>query len=183
MSTSRLSPRDAEDHHTDQAVVAESVAHFHRPAFEARLAEPTDLAVVAAGGREVELVGPLRELRDAGHLVGRRLGDRDAKIQAREEFLDGRRLSLEAGTLGLLLVHRRPLPVFRRHAEAVECPDVLEETPDVAVDRQAEGQDLRAAGPDLGALDRVVIEEDEAVQSEVQLLRQRADILRLGLAS
>ena len=137
----------AEDHHTDQAVVAESVAHLHRPAFQARLAEPTDLAVVAADGREVELVGPLGELRNAVNLLGRRLRDRDPKIEPREELVDGRRLLLEAGALGLLLVHRRPLLVLRSHAEAVESPDVLEESLDVAVDRQPERQDLRAGRP------------------------------------
>ena len=37
------------------------------------------------------------------------------------------------------------------------------------------------AGADLGALDRVVVEEDEAVEPEVQLPRERADVLRFRL--
>ena len=77
-----------------------------------------------------------------------------------------------------IVVRCRSSDVTRRRSNAQTCS---EEPLDVAVDRQPERQDLRAAGPDLGTLDRVVVEEDEAVEPKVQLLRQRADILRLGL--
>ena len=171
----------AEDHRADQAVVAEPVAHLHRPAFQPRLAQPADLGVVAPDRAEVELVGPLRELRHALDLLGGGLGDRDLQPQPRQELVDGRRLLLESRPLGFLPVHRRPLPVLGRDPGPVERPDVPEEPLDVAVDRQPERQDLRAGRADLGALDRVVVQEDEAVQPEVQLPRQRADVLRFRL--
>ena len=39
------------------------------------------------------------------------------------------------------------------------------------------------AGPDLGALDRVVVEEDEAVEPEVEPRREGAEVLRTWAAS
>ena len=104
-------------------------------------------------------------------LVRRWLGNLDPKIESREKLLDRQRLLLESATLGLLFVHRRPLLVLGGHIQAVERPDMFEKSDDVALDRQPERQDLRATRPHLGTFDRVVVEEDEAVQPEVQLLR------------
>ena len=44
-----------------------------------------------------------------------------------------------------------------------------------------QGQDFRRARPDLGAFDGAVVQEDEAVEPEIQLLRQRPQVGGLGL--
>ena len=45
--------------------------------------------------------------------------------------------------------------------------------------RQLQRQDLRTARPDFGTFERVIVEENEAIQSKVQLLRKRSYVLRL----
>jgi hypothetical protein len=47
--------------------------------------------------------------------------------------------------------------------------------------RPLDRQHFRTSGADLGAFHRVVVEEDEAVEAEVQPAGERADVLRLGL--
>ena len=56
----------AEDHHANQAIITKPVADLHHPAFQAGLRKPLNLALGAAHGGEVELIGPLSELSDAG---------------------------------------------------------------------------------------------------------------------
>ena len=83
-----VAPR-GEDHNADKTVVAEPVGDLHHPAFEARVCKPLNLAVGAANGGEVELVGPLRELGNAVSLLRLRFRDPNVKVQSRQELLDG----------------------------------------------------------------------------------------------
>src|ERR1700760_2195693 len=53
----------------------------------------------------------------------------------------------------------------------IEGPDVRQQPLDLILSRHLQHQSLRAIGLYLGALHRTVVEEDEAIQAELQLFR------------
>ena len=165
-----------------EPVVAESVAHLDGEAAGlAVVQEPRDLLRPAADGRGVELVRPLGELGDAGHVA--RLGSEEADLQVQvlDELLEAQGLLAHALARGFQPVELGTASVLRgRGSDAIERPHVLQERRYLrCVGGQGQGEDLGIPPPHFRRLQRVVVEEDEAVEPDVQLLRQLPQTLGL----
>jgi hypothetical protein len=167
----------------DQAVVTEAVANVHHPApgvaHRQALAHVGDRAALA---REVELVGSLGQLGDPrGVVVGCR-PDRDLEIEPGEEVLEARRLRARAGALRVLVHHRAAPRILGGPRPGIEQPQIVgDAAPARSGTRQLQGQDLGTVRADLGALDRVVVDEHERVEPQVQGAGQIAQVRRFGL--
>ncbi len=181
LSTTNRGRGRGEDRHADEPVVAEAVGDAHREALEARGVEPQHLALGPADRGGVELVGALRELRDPRGLGRRHRADVHTEVEASQERLERLGGIAQPRARRLLAIERRALPVLRGQRATVERPHAVEERWNLRGRGQRQDEDLRTRGLHLGALDGVVVDEDEAVEAEVQLLGDRVDVLGLRL--
>ncbi len=135
----------------------------------------------APQSREVELVRALRELRHSGEPVGCQRRDPDLEVQVRHELRQALSLPHLGAERAALRVVEVSLAVLIGHYRTIESPDMLEEVAYLVRRRgQRHGQNLRGAALGLGAFLRIVVDKDKAVEPQVQLFRQRYQILRLG---
>jgi hypothetical protein len=105
---------------------------------------------------------------------------RDCHVQGGEIVLNRLRLALGDDPLGVRSIKLRPFTVFLRKADALEIAGGPQ---DPAEQRRIIGQfgnrDLRQRPAHLLAFGRIVVEEDEAVETEFEGLRDRAQVRRL----
>ena len=68
--------------------------------------------------------------------------------------------------------------IFDGQLQVIENPAVFQESGDLlGILRQLQGQNVRTIGFHFGAFHRVVIQEDETIQAELQFLGERFQIL------
>ena len=171
----------AENEDAHQAVLPEPIRNLDSQAFKSSSVQVAGLRLCAAHRRQVELVGALRQLRDARPFVLGRGGDVHAEPQPGQELSDAGGLALEAAALGVLPVHQRPPPVLLGATPPVEGPHVAQEIGNVrVVGRELQRQNLGQGGAHFRTFQRVVIDKNEGVQAQVQLGGQLRQGLRLG---
>jgi hypothetical protein len=91
------------DDEPDEPVVAEAIADANRAHLVPAVpGHGLELGLVAADGREVELVGPERELRGALHVLGGERREVHLELQVLDEVVEGERVG--AGLLPLHLL-------------------------------------------------------------------------------
>ena len=169
------------DHEADETVVAEAIAD----ADGADLVVPTGgeslhVRFLATDRREVELVGSERQLRRSTEIVAAHRSELDLELQVLDEIVEGQRRGAQFLPAELFLVERRPPGILLGGFAGVELPEVTNQLSRTGrLLRPLDGEHLGAAGPYFGALHRVVVDEDEAVEAEIEPPRQRAEVLRL----
>ena len=81
----------------------------------------------------------------------------------------------------VLPVQLRSLFVFRGDFAVIESPEMIEKLRNsIGVARQLNRQNFGAVGPHLAAFHRIVVEQNETIQSKTQLLRYGFQVFRLG---
>ncbi len=172
----------AQEDRADQAVVTETVLGADR---EHRVLRPVEqITQVRRGqpaGRGVELVRPQGELADPRHvgLPGHPQPHHD--LQAAQVLLDRGEALLEVAAVEFLPVAPHPDTVLGGQLPGVE-PSVTQHrvqvTGGVLVDR--DHGDVGQFGPDEAALVGGVVDEDEAVDPEVERAGKVQEVLVLG---
>ena len=170
-------------HDPDQPVVPESVDDVnHQTGDIVLLQDVSNLLFRASDGGEVELVRSERQLRHTGELVVGRFGDLDAQLQPVHKVFQREGLLPEPLPLRVFLVHPGAGAIFLGRTRVIERPHTIQERRDrLAALRQLQRQHAGAVDADIRAIHRVVIDEDEALQPEIELVRERHDVLRLAV--
>ena len=119
--------------------------------------------------REVELVRAQRELRRAAEIGrGQRCGH-DLQVEAVEEVAERQRAGAQLLPFELLFVELRAALVLGGRLTRIELPRVPQQRDgSCRLVRPLEREHLRAVAADVRALDRVVVDEDERVEADVQ---------------
>ena len=170
-------PGPRQDRHAHQAVVAEAVPRGERE-HDRRAGQGPHLVLGAAPERRVELVRPLRELREARDLLVRGGADGHHEVQVAQV---ARHVGCAvAGLLadGFLLDELRPELVGLGGARAVEGPERRDRGR--AVGRllgQRDDHDAGRVGGNFHAHRGIVVEEDERIEREAHRRCELADQL------
>src|SRR5438034_1359462 len=123
-----------------------------------------------------------QELRHTGELVVGRFGDLDAQLQPVHKVFQREGLLPEPLPLRVFLVHPGAGAIFLGRTRVIERPHTIQERRDrLAALRQLQRQHAGAVDADIRAIHRVVIDEDEALQPEIELVPERHDVLRLAV--
>src|SRR5262249_47162503 len=104
------------------------------------------------------------------------------KLEAVQKISQTGRFRQQLMPLSILLIQIGSAAVLLSHFEMVKDPTMGKKLGDeLRFVRQRENQDLRAISFHLGAFDRTVIEENETIESELELLGQRFEIFGFRL--
>ena len=119
---------------------------------------------------------------DAGELGGGNWGDGDLQVQPGEEILEGGNGGAESFPLQVLLVELGAFGILLSASIAIERPGMRQELGNaIGLAGEFQGEHLRTVGLNFGAFDRVVVDEDEAVETQVQFSGEGFQVLGFGL--
>ncbi len=169
--------------HADQAVVAEAVGQAHAGGeCIAVVHELLDLRAGHAQGREVELVALVDELGDAIEVERVERADHGLLIERAEvRGVVGGGLE-DADALRVRPVLLGALPVLGADGGRLEKAGIIEQQREVrGVLRQLQHVDLGQRLAHVLALERVVIDEHDRAEPDVQLGGNGGDVLRLAV--
>jgi hypothetical protein len=171
-----------EYHRADQSVIAKPVAKsYHQALRIPRYAQLFDFVFRTPDTCEIKLVCSLRDLCDPRQFRSRHRKELELKFKPGKKIFQAHRLRRQLFSLGVLGIEITSFPIFFRNLEMIECPDVRQKSLEVGVLLgQLQGERFRATGLNLRALYRAIVQENEAVQSELQFRRERSKIFRLG---
>jgi hypothetical protein len=117
------------------------------------------------------LIGPLGQLGNPWKLTRRHSFEINVQLQTLQKVSQTRGMRQQVVTLRVLPIEFGATAIFLGNFEAIEHPAMLEEPRDkIWFRRQIQNQDFRAIGFDFGTFDRVVIDENETIESKLELL-------------
>src|ERR1051325_1684658 len=172
--------RHLENQNADQPIIAKAVTDRNSEHLGGAR-KLVDFGSRAAARGAIELVGAQRKLGDAWHLCGGHGFDLDFQVQASQKIGQRQRFRPELLSVTILPVKLGAASVLGGAFWMVESPAMLEELRDaLGIIRELQHQHLRASGLHLGAFPRVIINEDETVQTKPQFLRKGIEVLGFG---
>ena len=176
-----VASRGTQDHRAHKAVVADPIEEAEMQRERRGVVQDLrDLIARGAARGCVELIGLVDELDDAGVVDGGERAIDGGHFEPAQEFVHafgGAEESLALGVGGVLF---GPVPIVRGEGDGFEIAGVRKATDIMRwVLRDFRDRDHRQALAHAGPLDRIVVDEHESVDPNVELGRDRLEILRL----